>query len=142
MVLDSWVEEKYGDEVHTLFPDEIPENALISSDKYFHSVPFTTKYFYKYSCDLDTFINIFAEWKLNPDEYEEAKSNAIKSTKHTEQKGDWVLAYYSDIYNDEYYFEPNYYIFAYNDKSNKVRYIADITDGSRSGEPYYMTLDW
>ena len=142
MVLDGWVEEKYGDEIHTLFPDEIPENALVSSDKYFNSAPFTTRYFYKYSCDLDTFIDIFAEWNLNPDEYEETKNKAIKNTKHTEQKGDWVLAYYSDIYNDEYYFEPNYYIFAYNDKSNKVRYIAVITDGSHSGEPYYLSLDW
>ncbi len=142
MVLDSWVEEKYGDEIHTLFPDEIPENALVSSDKYFNSAPFTTRYFYKYSCDLDTFINIFAEWKLNPDEYEEAKSNAIKSAKHTEQKGDWVLIHYNDIYSDKYYFDSDYYIFAYNDKSNKVRYIAAITDGSHSGEPYYLSLDW
>ncbi len=138
MVLDSWVEENYGDEIHALFPDEIPEDALESSDKMYASIPFTTKYYYRHSYNLDQFVDIVAEWELHIQEYEKAKAEAMKNMKYTEQKGDWTLVYYRE---DSDYYADNY-IFAYIDKQRKVRYIAEITIGSRSGYPYYQTLDW
>ncbi len=58
--------------------------------------------------------------------------------KYTEQKGEWVLVYYRE--DSDYY--PDKYIFAYNDKQRKVRYIAEITFGSCLGDPYYLSLDW
>ncbi len=137
MVLDYWVEDNYGDEIHALFPNEIPEDALNESDKHYSDIPFTTKYYYKHSYDLDQFVDIVAEWKLPLYEFEKAKRIATSDMKRTEQKGDWILVYYneeSDGYGDEF-------IFAYNDKQRKVRYIADITIGTRS-KAYYLTLDW
>ena len=76
--------------------------------------------------------------ELHIQEYEKAKEKAMENMKYTEQKGDWILVYYRE---DSDYYADNY-IFAYNDKQRKVRYIAEITMGSRSGYPYYQTLDW
>ena len=139
LVLDSWVEEYYGEEIRSFFPAEIPEEASESSDNIFLDTPFTTKYYYRYAYNFDTFIDIVAEWKLHLIEYEKAKEEALKKEYYrTEQKGDWTLVYYRDDDlrdSDEYYF-------AYNDNQRKVRYIAEITYGSRSGEPYYLSLDW
>ncbi len=138
MVLDSWVEENYGEEIHALFPEEIPEDALETSDKLYASIPFTTRYYYKHSYDFDQLVDIVAEWELHIQKYEKAKEKALENMKYTEQKGDWTLVYYRE---DSDYYDDNY-IFAYNDKQRKVRYIAEITIGSRSGYPYYQTLDW
>lgn len=138
MVLDSWVEENYGDEIHALFPNKIPEDALELSDGIHTSVPFTTRYYYRHSNDIDQSVDIVAEWELPLPEYEKAKEKAMVNMKYTEQKGDWILVYYRE---DSDYYVDNY-IFAYNDKQRKVRYIAEITIGSRSGYPYYQTLDW
>ena len=71
-------------------------------------------------------------------EAEKAKEKALKNMNHTKQKGDWILVYYRE--DSDYY--PDKYIFAYNDKQRKVRYIAEIAFGSRSGYPYYHSLDW
>ncbi len=138
MVLDNWVEDAYGDEIRAFFPDEVPEDALETSDILYASIPFTTKYYYKQTYDFDQFVDIVAEWKLHIQEYEKAKAKATENMKYTEQKGDWTLVYYRE--DSDYY--PDKFIFAYNDKQRKVRYIAEITFGSRSGEPYYLSLDW
>ncbi len=138
LVLDSWVEDAYGDEIRAFFPEEVPEYALESSDKVYASIPFTTRYYYKQTYDFDQFVDIVAEWKLPVQEYENAKAKATENMKYTEQKGDWILVYYRGD-SDHY---PDKYIFAYNDNQKKVRYIAEITMGSRSGYPYYLTLDW
>lgn len=138
LVLDSWVEDAYGDEIRAFFPEEVPEDALETSDKLYASIPFTTRYYYKQTYDFDQFVDIVAEWELHIQEYEKAKEKAMENMKRTEQKGDWTLVYYRE---DSDYYVDNY-IFAYNDKQRKVRYIAEITMGPRSGYPYYQTLDW
>ena len=138
LVLDHWVEDSYGEEIRAFFPEEVPEDALESSDKMYASIPFTTRYYYKQSYDFDEYADIVAEWELHIQEYEKAKEKAMENMKYTEQKGDWILVYYRE--DSDYY--PDKYIFAYNDKQRKVRYIAEITMGSRSGYPYYQTLDW
>ena len=138
LVLDSWVENSYGNEIRAFFPEKVPEDALESPDKMYGSVPFTTRYYYKHTNNLDQFVDIVAEWELHIQEYEKAKEKSMKNMKYTEQKGDWTLVYYRE--ESDYYVDN--YIFAYNDKQRKVRYIAEITIGSRSGYPYYQTLDW
>ncbi len=138
MVLDSWVEDSYGDEIRAFFPEEVPECALESSDEVYASIPFTTRYYYKQTYNFDQFADIVAEWKLDAQEFEKAKTKATENMKYTEKKGDWVLVYYRD--ESDYY--PDKYIFAYNDKQRKVRYIAEIIFGTCSGEPYYLSLDW
>lgn len=137
LVLDYWVENNYGDKIHALFPSEIPEDALKTSDKHYSDIPFTTKYYYKHSCDLDQFVDIVAEWELPANEFEKAKRIAMSGMKRTEQKGYWTIVYYRE--ESDYYVDN--YIFAYNDKQRKVRYITEITIGTRSS-PYYLTLDW
>lgn len=137
MVLDYWVDENYGDEIRALFPAEIPEEALKSSDNLYSDIPFTTKYYYKHSYNLDQFVDIVAEWKLSADEFEKAKKTALSGMKRTEVKGSWVLVYYQE---DTDYYADNC-IFAYNDEQRKVRYIADIAIGDRSSQ-YYLSLDW
>ncbi|MBQ8015648.1 MAG: MerR family transcriptional regulator [Clostridia bacterium] len=138
LVLDSWVEDSYGEEIRAFFPEEIPECALESSDEMYASIPFTTRYYYKQTYDFDQFADIVAEWKLDAQEYEKAKTKAAKNMKYTEKKGDWILVYYQE--DSDYY--PDKYIFAYNDKQMKVRYIAEITFGTCPGEPYFLSLDW
>ena len=138
LVLDRWVENSYGDEIRAFFPDKVPEDALETSDDLYAGIPFTTRYYYKQTYDFDQFVDIVAEWKLHLHEYEKAKEKALKNMNHTKQKGDWILVYYRE--DSDYY--PDKYIFAYNDKQRKVRYIAEIAFGSRSGYPYYHSLDW
>lgn len=138
LVLDGWVEDSYGEEIRAFFPEKVPECALESSDEVYASIPFTTRYYYKQTYDFDQFADIVAEWKLDAQEYEKAKAKAVKNMKYTEKKGDWTLVYYRE--DSDYY--PDRYIFAYNDKQMKVRYIAEIAFGTSLGEPYYLSLDW
>ena len=57
-----WVEDSYGEEIRAFFPEEVPEDALESSDKMYASIPFTTRYYYKQSYDFDEYADIVAEW--------------------------------------------------------------------------------
>ena len=138
MILDSWVEKNYSKEIRAFFPEEVPECALESSDEMYASIPFTTRYYYKQTYSFDPFVDIVAEWKLDAQEYKKVKTKAAENIKHTEKKGDWTLVYYREA--SDYY--PDKYIFAYNDKQMKVRYIAEIIYGTSLGEPYYLSLDW
>ncbi len=108
--------------------------------------------------------DIYAEWSVS----KETLQNEILRVRElfsyqsdTEQdetfyvmkKGDWNCIVKNDppFYPVEYgdkAFEPNengdyrYYIFAYNEKELRVRYIAAYGEGYRDGEPYYMILEW
>lgn len=140
LVLDNWVEKSYGDEIRELFPEKIPESALKSSDTFYNEGhPYTTRYYYMHTCNLDQNVDIVAEWVLHLKEFEDAKSTAIAKGKLTETKGDWVCIYYSE--KPDNYYSEDVYMFAYNEKIRKVRYIASIRVGG-SNEPYYFTLDW
>ncbi len=54
----------------------------------------------------------------------------------------WYLSYNSTAFEIDYYGYYRYYIFAYNEKELKVRYIAAYGEEYRDGQPYYMTLEW
>lgn len=138
LVLDGWVENSYGEEIRAFFPVEVPKCALESSNEMYASIPFTTRYYYKQTYDFDQFADIVAEWNLDAQEYEKAKEKAVKNMKYTEEKGDWILVYYRE--DSDYY--PDKYIFAYNDKQMKVRYIAEIVFATCLWEPYYLSLEW
>ena len=135
MMLDSWVERGYGEEIRNLFPEEIPTVATETTDKLYTDSPFTTRYFYKYSCDFDQLVDIVAEWVLPTKEFEEAKSEAYNKAEKEVPKGDWICLYYPSASDD-------YFIFAYNENERKVRYIASTAIGVRPGYPYYEMLDW
>lgn len=147
---------------------------ITSHYPYNPEVPNTTKYYYNFtSCPDGNYgtYDIFAEWVLSGEEYERAKnalpgdicldndifrisqSETNEDTKEylisqrkdnnsykVENKGDWTIIYYE---NDEK-MGCEYLIAAYNDKEQKMRYIASACCGHESFEngPYYLTLDW
>ncbi|MBQ7044552.1 MAG: MerR family transcriptional regulator [Clostridia bacterium] len=145
LVLDSWIQEDYGAEIDAVFPDEVPQSALDAPGREFDlGVPLTTKYYYKHTFVLDPDFDLVAEWILPEEEYIKAKEEIQKPVLHTEEKGDWVCLYYEDTqeyedWENEYYW---FLIFAYNDKTRRVRYIASYAIDSFTEGPYYLSLDW
>lgn len=155
LVLDSYVENSLGDEIKTLFPGKIPASAAKLEERtYEDSFPFTTKYYYKYSNSIDADFDIVAEWVLSNEEYEKAKNEVIGKEKYSVQKGEWKCLIlidenynwndeerdlWSATWNNDTYW---YLFFAYNDKTNKVRYVASHAIDSYTYGPYYLSLDW
>ncbi len=145
LILDSWVEEECGNKIYAVFPSEVPKSAIESPYISFNiGLPLTTKYYYDYSYTLDPEFNIIAEWILPEKEYELAKSGISAPVKHTEKRGDWVLNYYADTQELEDWEDAHYWflIFAYNDRTQKVRYIAAYAIDSFPEGPYYLSLNW
>ncbi len=144
LVLDEVVEAACGEEIYSLFPDEIP--AFSENDK-----PTDVKYFY--NCDHgffygDTF-NIIAEWSLSKKNYENAKRNAPVSIGGketvTRQKNDWVCVYYADSNEVHLPYQGGYLFvnFAYNDELQKVRYIVSCDYYTYPEEAeIYNSIDW
>lgn len=145
LVLDSWIQEDYGAEIDAVFPDEVPQSAMKSPDRYFDvGIPITTKYYYKHTFVFDPDFDLVAEWVLPEEEYNSAKEEIQIPAKHTEKKGDWVCMYFADTQEYELWEDENYWflIFAFNDKTQKVRYIASYAIDSFPEGPYYLSLDW
>ncbi len=145
LVLDSWIDEDYGTEIDAVFPDEVPHSAIENPDRYFDKgIPLTTKYYYKHTYVLDPDFDLIAEWILPKEEYELAKKEITASVKHTEKRGNWVLNYYADTQEPEDWDDAHYWflIFAYNDSTRQVRYIAAYAIDSFPEGPYYLSLDW
>ncbi|MBQ3498373.1 MAG: MerR family transcriptional regulator [Clostridia bacterium] len=149
LVLDSWVEDNYGTEIKRIFPDEIPASALDEDGKNPYHIPYTTRYYYFHDYPLDPRFDIAAQWILPENEYESAKSEMFELNLNNVRaiKGDWVCYYLADDDKKEqaeYWDDKSYWflIFACNDKTNTVRYIASYcVDSSRDG-PYYLSMDW
>lgn len=147
LVLDKYVAEEFGEEIREVFPETIPLSAVKYIEKEFDNsgYPFTTEYFYRHTWVLDPDFDIVAEWVLSEEEYAKAKNTIKKNPKEVKAKGDWVCNYYADTseqhdsWNDEHYW---ILIFAFNDKSQKVRYVASYAIDSYPDGPYYLTLDW
>ena len=145
LVLDSWIDEDFGTEIDAVFPDEVPHSAIENPDRYFDiGIPITTKYYYKHTYVLDPDFDLIAEWILPKEEYELAKKEITASVKHTEKRGDWMLNYYADTQEPELWEDAHYWflIFAYNDNTRQVRYIAAYAIDSFPEGPYYLSLDW
>lgn len=176
LVFDEWPKEELG-ETCSFFPAKIPDSA-INYTKRLHETdyPYTTKYFYRYTCDNDYWYesyDVCAEWLLRDDEYKKAKSELLESTEIV-QRGDWTCIYYEKHVGfindrekildgnagaDEQYYKScedefvienwgrisySFAVAAYNDKTQKVRYIASGCCGHNSSNvgPYYLSLDW
>lgn len=143
---DSFFEAEFDNKIRNIFPPRIPNTAKTDDKKNYLE---TTKYYYRYNCSVDPNLNIVAEWTLSPYEYDISKNKAFKTEHTSVQKGNWTCLYYENGYTVEEKNKNNwqdkfyrFLIFAYNDKENKVRYIASyVVDDSGDG-PYYLTLDW
>lgn len=147
-----WVENSIRD----VFPSIIP------------SIAENVKYYYRYCCPFVSYeLDVFAEWTLPNRAFEkEVNSKLLYGTKEkTElmtgedenqlsygesgeellvEKGDWKLIYFADSESTRKEYEDGGYImsiFAYNEKTNTVRYIVSTSDYG-GHEPYYFTLEW
>ena len=129
----------------TVFPARIPPEADDSADrKSLRNGGFmpTTKYYYAYEDCFDTGFDIAAEGTLPQKAYDEAKA-AVPQAKKTVRKGDWTCAYYlqtdePDTWENAHY---AYLIFACNDSTRTVRYIAAYAEQALT-PPYFYTMGW
>lgn len=149
LILDSWVNKNFGDEIYSLFPEKIPDYALKGDnpDRYYDDgAPLSTKYYYKLVYNFDQNVDIVAEWVLQNNEFEETVNLEASKGIFTEKKGDWICVYQSIgmyyQFDEEKRDFSDICMFAYNEKENKVRYIFSKCYGSDANGPYYLSLDW
>ena len=143
----------YGDDIHKLFPANIPRSAIAEGSQWYPPDKFldTTKYYYYYQEVIDPSFQIYAEWVLPENEFAE-ELNRVRNyypdgANQQVQWGDWVCLSFTDdsLDFDEakdlvYYY---YLIFAYNEKTGGVRYIASYSmDCGREEDPYFLSLEW
>ena len=141
----------HNDSICKLFPVNIPRRAIIKKSYQPDKYPDTTKYYYYYQSAVDPSFNIYAEWILPEEEFTE-EINRIgnyypEGAVSTEQWGDWVVLSFTDdslIFEEakklDYYY---YLIFAYNEKTGGVRYIASYAiDTVETDIPYFIQLEW
>lgn len=143
LILDSTVEDVYGEEIRRIFPEKIPESAGKKGDGWVDSFPYTTRYYYMYQSAIDHSFDIFAEWSLPENDFLQAVDDAPDNYVHSENKGEWNCFYYIDT-EQEVEAEQTYYwflIFAYNEQTRSVRYIASYAIDSQNA-PYYQTVEW
>lgn len=146
--VDSYVDK--DDFFEELFPDEIP----MKSGKEGEGGIDTTNPCYFYQCigNLDISSDIYAQWTLSKEDFDlEVNRNLELFARYPYynyvqmQRGDYICMIRYDSVDE---FEPftvrehNYtvYIFAYNEKTNQVRYIYSNSTGSH--KPHYLTLAW
>ena len=141
------VDEEYlqyeWDEIFQVFPYKMPDFAK----RLVYNNDSTTKYHYEY---VDALLNsykmvIYAEWQYNDDygwqlneEYEKEKQRVLSKDNivHIETKGDWLCVHFkSSVDMCDY----NYLFFAYHDKTQTVRYIAEF---GYKEDPYHLQLEW
>lgn len=133
--------KSYSDNIYSVFPASIPARGYLENCSYEDDIT----YYYQYSRDTDIQLDIEAEFKLKDESYEDYKLKAFSSNQDitgTKQKGDWTCLYFKDSHEEaaQKYF---YLIFAYNDNTKQVRYIAACYEfGSAAVRPHYHNLKW
>ncbi len=126
-------------------------------------------YYYRYYAEFDYTYDIYAEWPLEKDEFDEEVARVKElfekysetddylldenSFIHTIEgyttikKGNYTCLFYGSSYaNDEPFSKATdnyeYDIFAYDEKNLKVRYISCASLENGADQPYYLELDW
>ncbi len=146
LVLDNYVRGAFGDDIYEIFPTTIPDSAVSEGELFYPPVNFpkTTKYYYIYEAAIEERFDIFAEWQLSQEEYNEEKERLSKKSDKiisTTIKGDWNCVYFTE--DDDEDISAGYYIlmFAYNDTTRTVRYAASL-DIEGIYTPHYLTQKW
>ncbi len=167
LILDEFAEDNritdfFPKEIHSYasYSHRIPNLLLDLPDTY----PNSTKYYYKYYQDFfggNEFLEIHAEWKLI-DKYKEYSDFPEYYNKYKDKylnmkfdkpvtivtKGDWQCVYYDDSTENNWDKRYLYRIFAYNDKTETVRFIyttrniKDPVDSADSIIPDYINMHW
>ena len=151
---DNYLKIDYGIGINNtedllIFPRAIPWDA---ESEYLHigkNYSDTTKYYYRYAPDLFGYAqDIYAEWKLFSQNYDKEKERVLGlgTIVREEEKGDWHIVYFceeidKDVDSDfcEYY---RFLFFAYNDKTQTVRYVFAAGDEQTIGTPYFTAVEW
>lgn len=143
----------YGDDIYKLFPANIPRCAVAEDSMWYppDRFPDSTKYYYYYQEVIDPSFQLYAEWVLPEEELAEELTRIQnyypEGAKREERWGDWICLSFTDDSLDFaeakdliYYY---YLIFAYNEKTGAVRYIASYSmDCGREEDPYFVSLSW
>lgn len=122
--------------IHKLFPDTIPEAAE------------TISYYYRHEHTFDPNHEVFAQWTLPRDllDKEQVRLRKVFSDQavHQERFGEWTCLFFTDytMHNTDYsHFD--YCLYAYNERTNTVRYISSYAmDNADRDIPYFLTLEW
>ncbi len=135
------------DEIFQVFPYKVPDFAK----RLIYNESSTTKYFYAYSEGIfnDYNMDIYAEWQYDDalgwqlnNEYEKEKQRILSKDNivSIETMGDWQCVHFKKIHESSVDMcDYNYLFFAYNDKTQTVRYIAEF---GYKADPYHLQLDW
>ena len=143
----------FGDDIYKLFPANIPRSVIAEGSKWYPPDKFldTTKYYYYFQEVVDPSFHVYAEWVLTENEFTEELNRIQRyypeGASKQVQWGEWTCLSFTDDTLDfteteklnDYY----YLIFAYNEKTGGVRYIASYSmDCGKKENPYFMTLQW
>lgn len=149
-----------SDLFHALFP-QWPHYFLNQKqpDGSWETVYLDAHYYYQYSLGWDYTYDIYAEWPLEEEEFEEEVSRVKavfeeyappeedRSAHHdylTLQKGCYtcLVIYTGTMPFEEATTSYTYCIFAYDEQSRRVRYIYCDSLDDGYDQPYYLTLEW
>ena len=126
------------------------------TDGSYKTVYLDSRYYYHYYRGFNYTYDIYAEWPLHKEEYTaeinratavftKAVENKTYNYKFNEQKkGDYncLILYSGDEPFNEVTNNYDYIIFAYNDKTQTVRYIYCDSLENGADQPYYLELNW
>ena len=105
------------------------------------------KYCYRYIQGFDYSYDVYAEWQLSSNEFEQAVINAQTECSEYEitKRGSYTCYCYNDIPDTNY--DENkefidYLIFAFDDAKNTVRYIRSYSQDYPYATPIIYELDW
>lgn len=139
----------FGKSIHGLFPADIPRSAVAEDSRWYppDKFPETTQYYYFHEKVFDDRFDIYAQWVLPDVEYEEEKQRLLTAFEtdgcYQTQKGDWTCLHFTDSTEESVDHSYYFLIFAYQDKTKTVRYIASYAiDAAEEWLPYYLSLEW
>lgn len=141
MHLDNDVRKFHSKSILEVFPAVVPQSA----SKGYYEFEETTKYYYRYSNFAETEYTIIAEWVLPDGDYESTVNKMSEKggdTAFRTTKGNWKCIYFKNVeYGKNHGYD--YLLFAYNDTTGMVRYIADYSlDAENGDEPPHYSLKW
>ena len=143
----------FGDDIYKLFPANIPRSAIEKDSNWYPPNKFldNTKYYYYFEEVIDPSFHVYAEWVLPKKEFAEELTRIHnyypEGANQQTRWGEWTCLSFTDDTLDfneaedlDYYY---YLIFAYNEKTGGVRYIASYSmDCEIDDDPYFLLLQW
>ncbi len=137
--------DPFFQELFPMWPNYI--ESIVTPDGDIETVYLDARYYYRYLSIMDYTYDIYAEWPLDEETFNKEVARVTKLFEEknfqTIQKGNYTCL----VYSDDPVFEEvtdsyTYYIFAYDERSLKVRYICCCSLENGADQPYYLSLDW